>query len=201
MASGRSQATPLSAWLRVPVAWYHSSTHALFDDETHTSIRKCYTSPTDTTSQRHFCGYCGTPLSYWSETPLSEAEYICLTLASLYGDDLRDLEELGLIPAETDGEGGDDGAELPGVSSRAQYASPDTQLAHHGLPWFEKLMEGSRLAILTKSRGQGVSSDGRIQVEWEVTEWDGTDDSPSQILVTSKRKHDELVRDGRVVQD
>ena len=49
-------------------------------------------------AKRHFCGFCGTPLSYWSENPKSEAEFISLTLGSLVGDDLRDLDELGLLP-------------------------------------------------------------------------------------------------------
>jgi hypothetical protein len=74
-AEGKSQATPLSAWLRVPLDWYHSSTYAFFDDETHSSIRRTYTSPNEVNCKRSFCGFCGTPLSYWSESPASEAEY------------------------------------------------------------------------------------------------------------------------------
>jgi len=84
----------------VPLTWYESSTFAFFGDETHATIRRCYTSPNDQSSKRYFCGFCGTPLSYWSEEPPSEADYISLTLGSLAGSDLQDLEELGLLPKE-----------------------------------------------------------------------------------------------------
>src|SRR2546423_1742983 len=43
--TGRAQATPLTSWLRIPLAWYSSHTISYFPDETHISIRRVYTSP------------------------------------------------------------------------------------------------------------------------------------------------------------
>ncbi|RDW78396.1 hypothetical protein BP5796_06248 [Coleophoma crateriformis] len=184
-AHRRSQATPLSAWLRIPLSWYQSSTYAFFDDETHNSIRRCYTSPTDQSSKRHFCGFCGTPLSYWSESPVSEAEYISLTLGSLAGSDLRDLEELGLLPKEA----------LEDVESdkeKIEKGVPETSALQttEGLPWFNTMIEGSKLGKMRTSKGQRRSSNGRVQVEWEIMEW--TDEGNDDSHVTGKRKLGDL---------
>src|SRR2546421_6283673 len=98
--TGRSQAAPITSWLRIPLDWYHSTTYAFFPDETHSSIRRTYTHPRYPDTKRYFCGFCGTPLSYWSERPPLEKNFIYLTLGSLVAEDLRDLEELGLLPEE-----------------------------------------------------------------------------------------------------
>ncbi|KAH9438073.1 hypothetical protein MCOR02_001714 [Pyricularia oryzae] len=95
------QASPLAAFLRVPLSWYQSSTFPFFDDERSGAIRRTYTHPAQQASKRNFCGFCGTPLSYWSEDPPSEADFIRLTLGSLCHEDLGDLEELGLVPGPT----------------------------------------------------------------------------------------------------
>lgn len=93
-----------------------------------------------------------------------------------------DLEDLGLLPREA----------LEDAESDKEIAEQATQgrtVAHRdaneGLPWFETMVEGSRLGKMKKSWGKHHSSDGRYQVEWEVTEWtdDGTDAS-----VPGKRK-------------
>ncbi|KAL5629337.1 hypothetical protein BROUX41_001944 [Berkeleyomyces rouxiae] len=96
-----SVASPLPAFLRVPLSWYHSSTHALFPDESRTAISRFY-SPADSSCRRNFCGFCGTPLSFWSEEPHSEAEYIQVSLGSLLREDLHDLEELGYVLGSED---------------------------------------------------------------------------------------------------
>ncbi|KAF8852463.1 hypothetical protein BDZ45DRAFT_716950 [Acephala macrosclerotiorum] len=161
----RSQATPLSAWLRIPLSWYHSTTYAFMDDESPSSIRRTYTSPHEQHCKRGFCGFCGTPLSYWSESPASEAEYISLTLGSLVGTDLRNLEELGLLPKEATEEAEKDKDEV------VIWEEGD---GNEGLPWFETLVEGSKLGSMRKSWGKRQS--GRYQVEWEIVEWtEGTD--------------------------
>ncbi|KAK1053660.1 hypothetical protein LTR33_014337 [Friedmanniomyces endolithicus] len=83
-------------WLRVPLDWHHSTTFALFPDETHASIKRTFYSPassppsppsTDSAdppedpadpthtrasrppppTRRQFCGYCGTQLTAWNE--------------------------------------------------------------------------------------------------------------------------------------
>ena len=132
---------------------------------------------------RHFCGFCGTPISYWSEQPRSEAEYIQLTLGSLLTEDLHNLEEIGLVPGESDDEDRMDvAAAAPAPEDRA-----DSQLVGRnftGIPWFEGLVSGSRLGSLQTARGARQSRDGRIRVEWEISEWTA-DDEDSNI---GKRK-------------
>lgn len=175
---GWSQASPLSAWLRVPLAWYHSTTYAYFDDETHNSIRRLYTSPREENAKRHFCGFCGTPLSYWSESPPSEADYISLTLGSLSGSDLRDLDELGLLPKEALGEPGEKTEEHTPPTDATSRASQHGD-SHEVVPWFESMLHGSSLGRVRRSRGKRQVEDGRVRIEWEIVELLPEDDSQS----------------------
>ena len=201
MDIGRTQASPLSAWLRVPLSWYHSTTYALFDDETHSSIRRVYTSPRDQHAKRHFCGFCGTPLSYWSESPPSEADYISLTLGSLSGSDLRDLDELGLLPKEALAEhGGEDRAsELPPtLVGDGVVSGPDE--AHDALPWFESMIEGSNLGRVRRSRGKRQTGDGRFKMEWEVIELMPDDEAEGDSQATGKRKLGEVSGNDTVME-
>ncbi|KUJ13046.1 uncharacterized protein LY89DRAFT_199712 [Mollisia scopiformis] len=178
----RSQATPLSAWLRVPLSWYHSTTYAFMEDEIPSAIRRTYTSPHEEHCKRHFCGFCGTPLSYWSESPASEAEYISLTLGSLAGSDLRDLEDLGLLPKEALDDAENDKEKIENV---VPYAGNDIE----GLPWFETMVQGSRLGNMKKSWGSRHSDNGRFKVEWEIVEWTEGDED---LATPSKRKFGEV---------
>jgi len=163
-------ATPLAAYIRVPLSWYHSTTYAFFPDETHTLIRRVYTHPSQEYSKRHFCGYCGTPLSYWSEDPRSEADYINLTLGSLLREDLRDLEDMGLIPEE--GEQQRTASEQP-----AERVGRSTALRQsYGVPWFDGMVEGTRLGSMRRSQGVRQSQNGRVRVEWEIVEFSGSSD-------------------------
>lgn len=163
-------ATPLAAYIRVPLSWYHSTTYAHFPDETHALIRRVYTHPSQSHSKRHFCGYCGTPLSYWSEEPHTEAEFINLTLGSLVREDLRDLEDMGLIDEEE--------TELSSDSNVAQSdtegINPTALRQSFGVPWFDSLVEGTRLGRMTRSRGIQRSTDGgEVTIDWEIVEFDG----------------------------
>ncbi|KAF5010558.1 hypothetical protein FDECE_3300 [Fusarium decemcellulare] len=164
-------ATPLAAYIRVPLSWYHSTTYAFFPDETHTLIRRVYTHPSQQHSKRHFCGYCGTPLSYWSEDPRSEAEFINLTLGSLLREDLRDLEDMGLIPEE-----GEERQSSPEPS--VAVVGRNTALRQsYGVPWFDGMVEGTRLGNMRRSQGVKRSQDGRVKVEWEIIEFSGNGNS------------------------
>ncbi|CAM1505346.1 Fc.00g109830.m01.CDS01 [Cosmosporella sp. VM-42] len=157
-------ATPLAAYIRVPLAWYHSTTYAFFPDETHSMIRRVYTHPSQQYSKRHFCGYCGTPLSYWSEDPQTEAEYINLTLGSLLREDLRDLEDMGLIPEDSESEGKEEN-QKPTRSTALRQS--------YGVPWFDGMVDGTRLGKMRRSQGVQRSQDGRVKVEWEIVEFNG----------------------------
>ncbi|CAK7243950.1 MAG: hypothetical protein STHCBS139747_005483 [Sporothrix thermara] len=195
-----SLASPLPTYLRVPLAWYHSTTVPLFPDETQSMIHRSYEhlSPgaaygggvtNSTGTRRHFCGFCGTPLSFWSETPQSEADYIRLALGSLSPEDLDELDEWTATGEESE----DD------VDEEQQEDTEPQAVVHltssTGIPWFDSLVEGSQLGrhllrqqkqnlklkqttphVRRHDAGSAQSADGTVQVEWEVLEWTEGDD-------------------------
>jgi hypothetical protein len=175
----------------VPLQCYFSTTLPLFPDETTLMIHKVYPSEHE---QRRFCGFCGTPLSYWSEEPRSEADYIQLALGSLFPEDLADLEELGLLPdIESNGEE---------VELEAKPKDQDTKMHSGdeedregrlvlrqtvgGLPWLDDLTEGSRLGTLRATKGSHTNRSGTTRVEWEIVEW--TEDDAPDTPRNGKRK-------------
>ncbi|KAF4585613.1 hypothetical protein GQ602_004918 [Ophiocordyceps camponoti-floridani] len=191
-----SLATPLAAYIRVPLSWYQSTTFAFFPDETHSTIRRVYTHPSQQHAKRHFCGFCGTPLSYWSEKPMSEAEYINLTLGSLMGEDLRDLDDMGLIPDQGDHE--EAMAQSPTAVTRSStspaVASSSALRESSGVPWFDGLVDGSRLGGMRRSQGVECSRDGAVRVEWEIVEFGSGSDvemEESELASPGKRKMEE----------
>ncbi|PGH12059.1 hypothetical protein AJ80_06878 [Polytolypa hystricis UAMH7299] len=182
--------TPLAAWLRVPLAWYQSYTNSFYPDESHSTIRRTFFPPHPHGSQRNFCGFCGTPLTYWCEDPPEEAEYMSVTVGSLYGDDQGALEDLELLPRDSDmaepsGAATSSSAvvPVPSASPTRVGTTEPLSVSHRsgvlaGIPWFEEMIEGSRLGRVAKrTRGMGVSSDQSMQIEWEVSEWH---DEPSE---------------------
>jgi len=197
---GYHHATPLpTPLLRIPITWYRSFTLPLYPDETPTTIRRV--SPSSPFTLRHFCGYCGTPLSYWRENPIREKDYISVTLGSLWGDDVKVLEEMGVLPGESEeSEGEEEGEEV--------YVL--------GEDWFGKMVEGSRLArVLTKQKPSHLAthsyihhhtassqpqshqitiSKSNIKVEWEIVEWSSDDEDPDAATKTpsTKRKISEI---------
>ena len=133
-------------------------------------IRRVYTHPSQQHSKRHFCGFCGTPLSYWSENPHTEAEYINLTLGSLLREDIRDLEEMGIMPDQSETEE----EHIAAGESKGTMTPPDRELAlrqSFGVPWFDTIVEGTRLGKMRRGHGIQRSQDGRINIEWEVVDY------------------------------
>lgn len=153
-------------------------------------IRKTFTSAHEPNSKRNFCGYCGTHLTYWREIPEDEANYVNVTVGSLYGQDLGTLAELGLLPDEVSDSDVEKFAEpLAGrESSITQMAKRDDTVqrrvrrgAEGDMTWMEELIDGSRLGRLQKRRrGIGRNTDGTTTVEWEITEVieDGSEPEP-----------------------
>ncbi|KAE8350130.1 hypothetical protein BDV28DRAFT_139747 [Aspergillus coremiiformis] len=194
--SRRIHGTPLTAWLRVPLDWYHSHTESYFDDESRTTIRRIFTPVHAPHTQHVFCGFCGTPLSYWTDAPTEEANYMSVTIGSLSWEDQRLLEYLGLLSED---ENEDEDVEIKGVQEvqatdqsarRTQAHLPSShavipssggtayisktyrQGTPVGIPWFEEMIEGSRLGRLMKSRrGFSVGNDQSTTIQWEVSEW------------------------------
>ena len=63
---------------------------------------------------------------------------------------------------------------------------------NEGLPWFETMVEGSRLG---KMRRQGERREGKgWRVEWEIVEWtDGDEEVPETAAAGGKRKLDDVM--------
>jgi len=107
----------------------------------------------------------------------------------LTGEDLRDLEDLGLLPKEALESDSENGNGNPDVTEM-QQAEPEIE-ERDIVPWFETLVQGSKLGKLRRMRGQKQSTDGRRRVEWEIMEW--TDDAgESDAAASSKRKLDAM---------
>ncbi|WEW54718.1 hypothetical protein PRK78_000141 [Emydomyces testavorans] len=206
--AGRIQGAPLTAWLRVPLRWYQSFTRSYFPDETHATIRRIFV-PEDAPHSRHvFCGFCGTPLTFWTEDPPEEADYMSVTVGSLSSEDQNILEDLDLLPKDTDiGEIANANpaalaSKVP-LSVQLRSSEPQISVSHrtgtvYGIPWFEEMLQGSRLGRVEKHRrGFGSSADRSVQIEWEVSEWQDTHGSPvteshgvesERVRTSSKRK-------------
>ena len=200
---GRTQATPLTAWLRIPLDWFSSATVAQFPDESHTSIRRIFTPNQQPHSKRIFCGYCGTHLSYWTEHPTAESEYLNVTLGSLLGDDIRALKELDLLSEDIAPEdvGAMDGAQQELSNTNQLHEADSTNrasgqrrwqdsLSETGAPdWFEEMIAGSQLGNTRRyRRGIGSNSDGSMTVQWEISEFQEGDSEPATPTGSSKRK-------------
>ncbi|OKL64679.1 hypothetical protein UA08_01058 [Talaromyces atroroseus] len=213
--TGRAQGVPLTAWLRVPLTWFQSQTYAYYPDETHATIRRTFSPLHAPHTQRNFCGYCGTPMTFWTESPQEEADFMSVSLGSLFGDDLRLLEDLDLLPEDATDESFGDQTSSEAVtenapewisSSSAVTASNPAATACYrhgtlaGVPWFEEMIQGSRLGrIMSSRRGIGVSEDQSTAFEWEISEWHSSSDTgrkPTGVLTpggNGKRKADDMV--------
>ncbi|KAE8417434.1 hypothetical protein BDV36DRAFT_257071 [Aspergillus pseudocaelatus] len=211
--SRRIHGTPLTAWLRVPLDWYQSHTESYFDDESRATIRRTFSPAHAPHTQHAFCGFCGTPLSYWTDIPSDEANYMSVTIGSLSGDDQRLLDYLGLLSEDEDGEveaegsRGDRSTDIPLHTTQAPLSPSSTIIPSSsgtmgisktyrqgtvaGIPWFEEMIEGSRLGRMMKSRrGFGVSDDNSTTIQWEVSEWthDGSEGAQSSSSSVKRKR-------------
>ncbi|MCJ1355322.1 MAG: hypothetical protein MMC33_005313 [Icmadophila ericetorum] len=164
--AGLAHSSPLPIFLRIPLPWLQSTTYAFYPDENHSSIRRVFTPRHAPHTKRHFCGFCGTPLSYWSEENREEAEWVCVSMGSLESDSLQVLNEAGVLP------------KVETVDTRTTSKEGHINLGElqgrretRGQPWFEEMIEGSELGRLRRRRGGQTSADGRTKVEWEVNDY------------------------------
>lgn len=157
------------------MTWYQSHTISFYPDERHADIRRTFSPPETPHVKRNFCGFCGTHLSYWTEEPLTESDYLNVTIGSLRSEDLRALEDLDLLPEDVSTETIAVPQTAPTTAPEQETLPPSTVSGQNAtVPWFEEMIEGSRLGRTEKTRrGVAVSGDGRTRVEWEVSEFDG----------------------------
>ncbi|KAF3398040.1 hypothetical protein F1880_006111 [Penicillium rolfsii] len=198
--SGRDSRQFLASWLRVPLEWYHSYTLSFFPDETHSSIRRIFTPLNAANSRRIFCGFCGTPLTIWTEEPPEEADFISVAVGTLSREHQRALEDLDLLPEVTGEEKSVTGLARSSAAASGADIRPsaivvpalrETDISRTfyqgtagGIPWFEEMVEGSRLGLLMRQRrGMGVSHDKSTSIEWEISEW--RDDGSGELLQDS----------------
>lgn len=135
-----------------------------------------------------------------------------VAIGSLFAEDQRALGDLNLLPEESDEEEAEEllstsSALAPAVETPSSVIIPSFGISPNisrsfrrgtadGIPWFEEMVEGSRLGRLMRARrGMGVSDDRSTTIEWEISEWhdDGTvaikqEDSDSNGHAIGKRK-------------
>lgn len=135
-----------------------------------------------------------------------------VTIGSLFAEHQRALEDLHLLPGDSDDEvnevvpsSSSVVAPVLGPSSSIVASSGNspnisrrsfTRGTAAGIPWFEEMVQGSRLGRLMQARrGMGVSEDQSTTIQWEISELydDGTraiqqEDSDSSGRATGKRK-------------
>lgn len=114
-----------------------------------------------------------------------------VAIGTLFSEDQRVLEDLDLLPVDSDEEELEaepsSSALAPAMDTSSSIIVPSfgnqnlKRSFRHGtaggIPWFEEMVEGSRLGRLMQSRrGMGVSADQSTSFEWEISEWhdDGT---------------------------
>jgi hypothetical protein len=130
-------------------------------------------------------------------------------VGSLLGDDIRALEDLDLLPDDTDIGAlprSDAAADMNPDRSVASTSNDATRVERYGtsgnLSWFEEMISGSALGRTQKTRrGMGLSADGTTRVEWEVTEIGAGDEDSDSGTGRGKRKigdvggHDDLMQE------
>lgn len=188
---GRHLASPITAWIRVPLSWFHSSTYAFFSDETHRNIRRTFVSPLDESTRRQFCGYCGTQISQWQENGQGDEDFIHVTLGSLIDEDLERLQQHGMLEFEGDSEEEDEKSTAQAM--HVEKRRPVQGSLHRGAPWFEEMVSNTPLGRMKRQKGghMTTSIDGTVeQVEWEIIEWNEDDDEDAR--TPPKRKIGEV---------
>lgn len=176
--------------LRVPITRIQSTTHAFYEDETHSAIRRVFTPQHLPHTKRHFCGFCGTQFSHWSEQPPEEAEFIFVNLGSLKNESMEKLEDAGIL-SEASTEQGERMAATGDKSHEAVTTVKGRKREVRGNPWFEEVIEGSELGRIKRRRGGDSTADGKTTVEWEVVEFEG-EEGDGGGTGSSKRKLESL---------
>jgi hypothetical protein len=155
-------------------------------------------------TRRQFCGYCGTHLTAWNEDDNHSADYLNVTLGSLLSESVDMLEAMNIvsasdsdtealvkedevneeshIPTSEDSMGGVEATPAP--PQDVTYLRPSA-MQNRGMPYFEEMVENSRLGRIKRQKGGHTSRDGRTTVEWEVFEIGGDGTTPMEAVEAS----------------
>lgn len=98
------------------------------------------------------------------------------------------LGQLGFLPSGDSSD--EDGAIVTGPSKLRSVVRSEPQT--RGAPWFEEIVEHTRLGRIKQQRGGHSSRDGSVRVEWEVMEYTEGDDADDESSGSSKRKIGEV---------
>lgn len=156
-------------------------------------------------------------MSYWTEEPASERDFMNIFLGSLNKRDLLALEDLDVLPEDVDVEAvaqQDDAqeAKTSSISSERPASQVVTQTSSGllrtsrsgvtgGISWFEDMMQGSQLGQhSTRRKGHGTSADGTTTISWEVSEYYDDNEDRSLPVSTSKRKAEDIAEDDTVME-
>ena len=125
-----------------------------------------------------------------------------VTLGSLLNESIEQLEVLKIIADNTDDGAGlvqggnvDQEDHIPtnesqegGVDGPPEAPDPPGELStmsqhsmqNRGMPYFEEMVENSRLGRIKRQRGGQTSQDGTTTVQWEVIEIGGDEPTPME---------------------
>ena len=138
-------------------------------------------------------------MNAWLEDE-DRGQWMDVTLGSLWGESLGVLEGLGLLEDSESGSsrGSSAGGEEEEEEERRQEeeASATRQrgvwrqsaarsMSNRGLPFFEDMLEDSRLSRIKRRSGAHVGVDGRT-VEWHVVELDGGEDGGGDAVMDDR---------------
>ena len=125
-----------------------------------------------------------------------------VTLGSLLAESLEVLEGMGVLDEEgeeeeeEEEEGQAEGEEEGQSSKDVTMSGAEGQVGRReslhsvggrGMPYFESMVEDSRLGRIKRQKGGHTSRDGRTTVQWEVVEIGGEDDGDERAAGSNKR--------------
>lgn len=103
-----------------------------------------------------------------------------VTLGSLWGESLGVLEGLGWLNDDVSSNGEEEEIATSGPRGILRQSAARS-MSNRGLPFFEEMVDDSRLGKIKRRSGAHVGVDGRT-VEWHVVELEGEDGGGDAVM-------------------
>ena len=87
------------------------------------------------------------------------------------------VDEEDHIPTNEESMGGVEGPDATGSTQLQASGRTAHRMQSRGMPYFEEIVENSRLGRIKRQKGGHTSQDGMTTVQWEVVEMGGDDES------------------------